>query len=103
MKQSFAHNLGQDKAKLVVSAAMESYKKKFAQYRPTFSWISDKKANLFFQVSLARLNGSLEVRDNAIHFDLKVPFLLQAFKKQAVAMVETEISHWIKKAEAGEI
>ena len=103
MKQSFQHNLGEKKAKVIVCAAMNSYAKKCVQYNPMFNWISDKKANVFFQVSLAKVNGSLEICDRFIHFDINVPFMLRAFKNQAVAVVENEMSYWIKKAEIGEI
>jgi len=100
MKQSCPHNLGREKAKEVASAALESYKKKFSAYRPSISWLSDKKASISFQVNVVRLDGYLEVGDASIGFDLDVPFIFRAFKKQVMNAVEDEICICIKKAEA---
>jgi len=103
MKQCIPHNLGSKKAKELVSVALESYKKKFSEYCPSVSWLSDKKASISFQVNVVKLDGYLEVEDANIGFDLNVPFIFSAFKRQVVNAVENEITNCIKNAEASQI
>lgn len=103
MKKSFPHDLGLARAKVVAEAALESYKAKHAEYKPTYYWLDERKADIHFQVKIVKLNGCLEVCDTSINFELEVPFYLRAFQAQAESVVAREIAIWVKKAESGEL
>lgn len=103
MKHSVPHDLGQDKAKQVAVAALDSYKKRFADYSPRANWVNDTHADIAFSVKGVSLKGSLEVGPKSIDMDLQVPFLLRPFKNRALGVVEDEIRKWIAKAKAGEL
>jgi hypothetical protein len=103
MKHVVPHDLGQDTAKKVADAAFASYKQRYAQYKPTANWVSDKKANISFNVKGMSLNGAIEVTSSTIEMDLDVPFMLRPFKGTAMRIIEDEIRGWIGKAKAGQI
>ena len=103
MKESFAHNIGQEKAKVAASAALESYKKKFPEYQPSFRWASNNRADFSFKVKMSELSGYLNVGDTSIDIDLDVPFYLRMFKKQAMSVIAEQIAFWIKEAKEGRI
>lgn len=103
MKHAVPHDLGLDKATEVAKAALDSYAKRFADYNPTATWISERKANIGFSAKGVSLKGSLEVGASAIDMDLEVPFLLRPFKGKAIGIIEEEIRRWIGKAKNGEL
>ena len=103
MKHELAHELPTDVAKQVAEKAFESYRQRYAQYRPRLTWISDRRAEASFSVKGISLRGKMELKDKAIVFELEVPFLLRAFKSRAVAVMERELERWTDKAERGEI
>lgn len=103
MKHSVPHDLGRDKAKQVAEAALGSYQKKYAEYKPTVTWVTPDRATLSFSVKGLTLNGAIEVSDRDISMDLDVPFLLRPFKNTAIGVIEGQIKEWIGKAKAGKI
>jgi hypothetical protein len=103
MKHSVSHELGQDKARKVAQAAFESYRERFAKYRPEANWISEKRAEISFHVKGLTLNGAMEVNPSNIEMELDVPFVLRPFKGKALGIIEDEIRKWLHKAQAGEI
>lgn len=103
MKHSVAHELGMEKAKQAAEAAIESYKKRFAEYKPQAHWSNDRRAEISFSVKGLTLRGALEVQPSSIDMDLDVPFMLRPFKGKALSVIESEIKAWVKKAEAGEL
>lgn len=103
MKHTVNHDLGQDKAKRVALAAIDSYKARFAEYQPKANWVNDQHADISFSVKGITLSGSMEVGPKTIDMDLEVPFLLRPFKGKAMGVIEEEIRKWIGKAKAGEI
>ena len=103
MKHKIPHDLSMDLAKRATEAAFDSYKQRFAEYKPTSKWVTDKKSNITFTAKGITLNGSIELEPNSIDLELDVPFLFRVFKNKAMAIIEEEIREWIDKAKAGEL
>jgi hypothetical protein len=101
MKHTVHHGLGQDRAKQVAEAALQSYAERFSQYSPKSSWASATRADISFSVKGMSLTGSLEIRDKDFELDLEVPFLLRPFKGTALSVIEDEIKKWVAKAQSG--
>ena len=103
MKHTISHDLNQDLARKATRKAFESYAERFKEYNPTSSWTTEDSAKVGFKVKGVSLNGSVELRKHAIDLELDVPFLFRIFSKQAMAIIEEEISEWIVKAKNGEL
>lgn|SRR5690606_8455289 len=103
MKHVMSHDLPPDLAKKVAQKAFDSYREKYASYRPNLTWVSDKRAEASFQAKGITLKGSIELSPGAIAFDLDVPFLLRPFKSKAMEIIDRELKFWTAKAKAGEI
>jgi hypothetical protein len=103
MKHSVSHDLGEEKARQVANRAFESYKQRFAQYKPTSNWVSDNRVEISFHVKGMSLSGALEVKPTTIDMDMEVPFLLRPFKGTALGVIEKEVRKWVGKAKAGEL
>ncbi len=101
MKHAVPHDLGPERAKLVAEAAISSYATRFAKYNAKARWVSDKRADISFNVKGMALNGTLEVLPHAIEMDLDVPFFLKPFKSAAIGVIEAEIKGWLAQAKAG--
>jgi hypothetical protein len=103
MKHRVRHDLGQAESKKVAEAALKSYSERFAQYSPSYRWVTDHRANLGFSAKGISLSGSLEILVDGFDLDLEVPFLLRPFKGKAIGVIEEEIRHWVQKSKVGEI
>ncbi len=103
MKHVVHHDLGQERATQVAKAAFDSYKERFAKYKPQAHWTSDRHADIDFNVKGVSLTGALDVNPKSIEMDLEVPFLFKPFKGKAISLIEEEIRKWMAKAQAGEI
>lgn len=103
MKHTVSHTLGLDMARKVVRSALDSYSKRFSEYKPTTNWKGEDAADIGFTVKGMQLNGAVQVHEKAIDLDLDVPFLLKPFKGKAISVIEKEIRMWITKAENGEL
>ncbi|RYE94213.1 MAG: hypothetical protein EOO75_02540 [Myxococcales bacterium] len=103
MKHSIKHDLDLATAKKVTEKAFDTYKAKFAEYNPTFSWASDSKADVAFKAKGITIAGSFTVLPTQIDFDLDVPFLLRPFQGKAVEIVDKEVQEWIQKAKNGQV
>ena len=103
MKHLVQHDLGQERAKKVAEAAIQSYEEKFAKYSPKASWVTPSRAAISFSVKGMTLSGFLDVQPSSIEMDLDVPFFLKPFKGQALGVIEGEIREWIARAKAGEV
>jgi hypothetical protein len=100
MKHSVSHDLGQERAKKVTEAALNSYAEKFAKYSPKTTWTGPSSAKISFSVKGMTLTGGVEIKDKSIDLDLDVPFLLRPFQGQAVSVIEGEIRAWLDKEKA---
>ncbi len=103
MKHSVAHDLGLDRARKVTDAAFASYKQKLTKYHPETRWVSERRAEITFNVKGIRLSGAVEVGPKAIEMELDVPLLFRPFRGVAMGIVEEEIREWVEKAKAGEV
>lgn len=103
MKHLVQHDLGQERAKKVAEAAIQSYEQKFAKYSPKANWVTPSRAAISFNVKGMTLNGFLDVQPTTIEMDLNVPFLLKPFKGTALGVIESEIREWIARAKNGEV
>lgn len=103
MKHVVVHDLDAETAKKVAQAAFDSYKARFAEYKPTVAWANDKRADISFNVKGVTLKGGVDVNPSSFDLDLDVPFLLKPFKGKAISVIEEEIRKWIGKAKAGEV
>ncbi|MCU0690840.1 MAG: polyhydroxyalkanoic acid system family protein [Polyangiaceae bacterium] len=101
MKHEVAHDLPFSLAKKAVNKAFEAYSQRFADYSPTLEWTDDANAKAGFSVKGIKLRGGIRIRPKAIELELDVPFLFRVFKKQALGVIEGEISAWVARAKAG--
>jgi len=102
MEHTVAHDLGRAVAKRATQAAIDSYTKRFSQYKPQATWTDDYKATVGMNVKGIHLDGKIEVRDNEIAMNLDVPFVLRPFRSRAIQIIEREITAWMARAKAGE-
>ena len=103
MKQSIAHSLDVEQAKLVVKKAVEAYQERFEKYRFSPRWVGDDRVEFDFTVKGKRLEGAMAVRPTSLDFELDVPFIFRAFSGKAVAIIEDEVRKWVGRAERGEL
>ena len=103
MRHAVKHDLDQDLAKKAAQKAWEAYSERFSKYNPTSNWTSDTHADVSFSVKGKKLNGSLDLVPYAIVLELDVPFIFNVFKKQAIGVIEDEITKWVEKARNGEL
>jgi hypothetical protein len=103
MKHEIPHDLDIATAKTVTARAFESYRARFAEYRPKLEWVTDRNARIEFKVKSWTLNGSIGLRAGSIELDLDVPWLLRPFRNTAIEVIEKEVRIWIAKAKAGQL
>lgn len=103
MKHTVPHDLPPDLARKAADAAIKSYMERFADYSPTVRWLSDRLAEVAFNVKGVGLKAKVELQDQAIAADMDVPFLLRMFQRRATEIIDDEIQRWIGKAKAGEL
>jgi hypothetical protein len=103
MKHQIQHDLDAGLAKTVADRAFESYRARFAEYRPSMVWTSDGDAKIEFQIKGFKLSGGISVRPRTIDLELDVPFIFRLFKSRALDVIEREVRYWIGKAKAGEL
>ena len=103
MKHLVRHDLDDPTVRRVAEKALDSYRARFPDARPTVTWTDPKTAELTFNIKGVKLNGSVELEPGAIAVDLDVPFLFRPFKGKAIAVVEEEIRKWIAEAHAGRV
>ena len=99
MKQSITHHLSRDGALFIATDALKSYEKKYAEHQPKIRWLTRYEAEISFQVKGLKLNGSIEIDMHKIWLDMDIPFFLLPFKQQALAVIHSEISQWLKTAD----
>lgn len=103
MKHEIHHGLEPDLAKKAIDEAMKAYSARFADYNPSFRWVSDTKGQLGFKAKGVSVDGEIEIAGSKILVDLDVPFLLRIFKGKAIDVIDREVKKWVEKARNGEI
>ena len=102
MRHSIPHDLPRETARRATRAALESYQRDLAEYKPTGTWVSEDHAKVSFTVAGRTLNGSVAVQPRAVELELDVPLLLRPFKGMAMKVVQEEIERWLERARQGE-
>jgi hypothetical protein len=103
MKQVIPHDLDLPTAKRVAEHAFEAYEARFPEYRPTFRWADERRAEVGFNAKGIQLDGTMCIEDKSIELDLDVPLLLRPFRKIALDVIEREVRAWLEKAKNGAI
>jgi hypothetical protein len=103
MQHRIPHSLPHALAIQATRKALDTYRAQFPQLRPGGEWLSEGRARVWFHAPAGKLEGHVEVLPDAITIDLEVPFLLRAFKGQAIKVIEAEVKAWIQKAQRGEL
>ncbi|MCP4502212.1 MAG: hypothetical protein GY822_19820 [Deltaproteobacteria bacterium] len=103
MKHSVPHDLDKDLARKATQKALDSYAARFSNYNATVNWLNDDDAEISFAAKGIKLKGIFQVCDSKVDMDLDVPFLLRAFQKKAIKIIDEEIREWVGKAKAGEL
>jgi hypothetical protein len=101
MEHEVRHDLDLAEAKRIAHEALESYRNRFAAYRPEVKWLTDSRAEVAFAAKGLHLRGGLEVFADRLQLRLEVPLLLRPFKSRALAVLEREVAGWIQKAKVG--
>lgn len=103
MRHSVHHNLDRATARRVTDEAWKSYRVKLAKYHPSFQWQGERRGAFAFQAKGLSLQGALELEEGAITVEMKVPFLLRVFERQATQVFERELRTWVDAANRGEL
>jgi len=103
MKHKIHHGLDLPLAKKAIDKAMEAYSARFADYHPTFEWLSENRGELSFKAKGVKVEGEIEIEGPEIYVDLEVPFILRIFKGKAMEVIEEEVNRWVEKARNGEL
>ena len=103
MKHQIAHDLDMGLAKEAAGRAFEAYQKRFADYQPKLNWVSERDAQIEFNIKGMKLHGSIGILPRAIELDLDVPFVFRLFKNKAVDVIDREVRTWLDKAKRGEL
>lgn len=103
MQHRIPHGLAHDLARRATRAALESYRQRFAAYEPGGEWRTEDLAIVWFKVAGTRLEGTIEVADQAILLELEVPLVFRPIRKLALEVIEREVRAWIERARVGEL
>lgn len=103
MKHAVPHALPMNLVRRASDAALRSYQQQFPEYKPTATWVSDRRADVTFEVMGKKLQGGLDLTDRAVELELKVPMLMKPFASTALGVVEQEVKRWLDKARQGEL
>ncbi len=98
MKHSVAHDLPLDAAKQMAIEAIDGYTKKFIDYNPSVTWLSEQVAEVSFKAKGVTLKGTFEVLADRIDIDMEVPLLLRMFRQKAIDVIEREILRLVQRA-----
>jgi Putative polyhydroxyalkanoic acid system protein (PHA_gran_rgn) len=101
VKHSVPHDLSIDLAKKATGKALESYQERFAEFQPQVSWLDERTATISFKAKGMSLGANLAVTEQAIVVDMDVPFLLKFMEKQAVEVIDKQVTKWIDRAKKG--
>ncbi len=103
MKQTVAHDLSMDLARLAARAALKHFKERFPHAHITPQWLSPDEAIISFAIRGFHLTPRIHLRPGAIQVEMDIPFLARPFETKARARIERELAFWIEKARRGEL
>ena len=103
MDHSIRHGIDQALARRVAHKALDSYKARFADYKPAGEWLTEDRAEIHFAVAGKTLHGTVDVKPTTIDLTLDVPLLFRPFRSIAIKVIEDEIEGWLKIAREGKL
>lgn len=104
MKYNVEHGLDDpSRVRVVVEKAYSAYEERLRDYRPSMSWVGDKRAKIGFTVMSQSVTAELEFDDKELRIDGKVPFLFRPFQGKIESVLGREMDKWLQKARDGEI
>ena len=103
MQHRIPHGLDHELARRATRAALESYRERFAGHEPGGVWNTLDHGTIWFKAAGLRLEGTIEVTDEAILLDLEVPLVFRPIRKLALEVIEREVEAWIERARHGEL
>lgn len=103
MDHSIRHGLDQALARKATRLALDTYKARFAEYKPAGEWLTEDRADVQFTVAGKTLHGAVEVKPTTIDLTLDVPLLFRPFRSIAMKVIEDEIEGWLKIAREGKL
>ena len=103
MKQTIAHDLSMELARLAARSALAHYQTRFAHAHITPAWHGPDEAVVTFSLRGFHLKPRIHLRAGAIEVEMDVPFLARPFETRARARIERELALWLDKARRGEL
>lgn len=104
MKHTIKHDVENNgTVKKVVDLALQEYAERYPNYKPTLTWVNDRKATLALSVFGMKIDGGFAISKGKIEVDLNVPSFLSSFQPQAMKTIEDEVEKWLSKVKNGEI
>jgi hypothetical protein len=103
VKQTIAHDLPMELARLAARAALAHYQARFAHAHITPEWHGADEAVVNFSLRGFHLKPRIRLRPGAIDVEMDVPFLARPFESRARARIGRELALWLEKAKRGEL
>ena len=103
IKHEIHHGLEPALARRAIDKAMEGYSKRFAEFSPSYRFVTDTRATFSFSALKVTVNGEIEIVSPKILVDIDVPFILRVFKGRAIEIIDGEVRDWVEKVRAGEL
>lgn len=101
MQHRIPHKLSAPLARLVTRKALDSYVQRYPEFKPTGRWTSPDRAEFQLSALGAKVNGVIVVAAGSVDLDIDVPLIIEPFRKKVTAMVDEEVSLWLKWAAEG--
>ncbi len=104
MKHRIPHGLGDvAKARNVVEHAFSSYRERLADYEPSLTWADGDTALVRFRVMGKTMEVRMELDDQAVVVEGKIPLVFRPFQGKIVGVLEREVLAWAERARTGEL
>jgi len=94
------HGLTLEQAKRAAQLALDEYLSRYSARGLSGQWSTDTRAEVTFVAKGVQVSAVVDVLPDVLRVEAKVPFLLRAFKSQAVTVVEREVHKWLDKVKA---
>lgn len=101
MQHRIPHALSAPLARLVTAKALDSYVKRYPEFKPEGRWTAPDRAEFRLSAKGAKVDGVISVVRDAVVFDLDFPLILKPFQGAVVKMVEEEVQTWMRWAAEG--
>ena len=102
-RHTVKHDLTRKQAHEAINTALQVYCRKFPQYEPRLSWVTQNRAETEFRVKGRKLVAEVEIHDDRLDMAMDVPLFFLPFRGPALRVIENEIRKWLARAKAGEL